>query len=100
MKYRYIYSDYQYFRILDETDTTYHVVDDVGDEYTEYKEDHDEEPFWLEIIPKGTTILHRVRNIIATIDNVDINDYEHMYHLQNVDFGVWVSPDVIEPIDY
>ena len=37
MKCRYIYSDYQYFRILDETDTTYHVVDDVGDEYQEYK---------------------------------------------------------------
>ena len=100
MKCRYIYSDYQYFRILDETDTTYHVVYDVGDEYTEYKEDHDEEPFWLEIIPKGTTVLHRVRNIIATVDLVDINDYEYMYHLTGKGLDIWTSPDVIEPINY
>lgn len=81
MKIKYIYSKStgDYARILNETETTYHIIDEIGDVYVENKGDND--PFWFEIMPKGSLVRHRFRNVLATVDNVDIDDYYHMYHL-------------------
>lgn len=100
MKIKYIYSKVigNYARILDENETTYHIIDEIGDVYIENKGYND--PFWLEIMPKGSLVRHRFRNVLATIDNVDIDDYYNMYHLTGEGLNLWVGPDNIEPVNY
>lgn len=100
MKIKYIYSKAAgtYKRIFDETETTYHLFDNMGDIYIEDKGDND--PFWLEIMPKGSLVRHRFRNVLVTIDNIDIDDYYNTYHLTGDGLNLWVGPDNIESLNY
>lgn len=99
MKYRYTYNTYddEYYRILDETDETYYVINRDKDEFEIYKDDCDD-PFWLEIIPKGSIVLYD-NQFPTTIIDIDINDYVAMYSLQ-LDEVTWVCDEDIETINY
>ena len=100
--YKYVYSNTTgtCSRIVDETETTYHIIDEIGDVYIEDKDKYEADPFWLEIIPKGSLVRHRFRNVLVTVDNVDIDDYYHMYHVSGEDVNLWVSANNLEPITY
>mgnify|MGYP000492116954 CR=1 FL=1 len=102
MKQKFIYSrtNGTYSRIVDETESTYHITDDMGYVYIEDKDKYEDDPFWLEIMPKGSLVRHRFRNILVTVDNVDIDDYYHMYHVSGDDVNLWVGSDNIEPVNY
>lgn len=102
MKQRYIYSKAAgtYRRIFNETETTYNLFDNMGDIYIENKDNYEDDSFLLEIIPKGSLVRYRFRNVLATVDNVDIDDYYHMYHLTGDGLNLWVGPDNIEPVNY
>ena len=99
MKYRYTYNTYddEYYRILDETDETYYVINRDEDEFEVYKDDCDD-PFWLDIIPKGSPVLYD-NQFPTTIIDVDINDYVAMYSLQ-LDKITWVCDEDIVTINY
>lgn len=99
MKYRYTYNTYddEYYRILDETDETYYVINRDKDEFEIYKDDCDD-PFWLEIIPKGSIVLYD-NQFPTTIIDIDINDYVAMYSLQ-LDEVTWVCDEEIAAINY
>ena len=100
VKYKYVYGGYDdmYYRILNETDNTYYVIDRDRDQYRVYK-DECEDPFWLEIIPKGSMAL--VKNqFLSTILEVDIDDYMNMYCLKINDRLTWFNGEDITTINY
>lgn len=99
MKYKYVYGGYDdiYYRILDETDETYYVIDRDRDRYRVSK-DECEDPFWLEIIPTGSLVLYD-NQFLTTIIDVDIDDYVAMYSLQ-LDEVTWACDEDITAINY
>ena len=99
MKYRYTYNTYddEYYRILGETDETHYVINRNKDEFEVYRDDCDD-PFWLEIISKGSIVLYD-NQFLTTIIDVDTDDYVAMYSLQ-LDKVTWVCDEDIETINY
>ena len=99
MKHKYTYDGYydMYYRILNETDNMYYVIDRDRDEYSVYKDDCDD-PFWLEIIPKGSIVLYNNQFLTSIID-VDINNYANMYRLQLAEI-TWACDEDITTINY
>ena len=91
MKQKYIYSRTKgiYSRIVDETESTYHITDDMADVYIEDKRNMKMTRFGWELCQKAVLVRHRFRNILVMVNNVDIDDYYHMYHVTGEDLNLW-----------
>lgn len=101
MKYQYLYNSYgdEYLRIQGEDNESFYVINTGQDEYAVDKYDFDSEPFWVNIISKGSTVLYD-EELIAKILAVDIDNYNEMYHLQIDDQIIWTNENHIIPINY
>ena len=89
----------EYLRIQGEDNESFYVIDAGKGEYAVDKYDFDSEPFWVDIISKGSTVLYN-EELMAKILEIDIDNYNEMYRLQIDDQIIWAKEYDIIPINY